>query len=143
MQGLNKLENNGFHGYVFMMSCGVLFGALSEHLYHERVIFAASIVMGIYFAMIHKINRAIGSEPIFTKCLISTFAITAFELAVGIIANRILRLHLWDFSDSLFHVLGQICPREFIIRFITAFPTIYLSKFADKIPLRSERTANG
>ena len=143
MQGLNKLKNNGVHGYVFMISCGVIFGAFLELLYHERVIFAASIIMGIYFAIIHKINRALTYEPIYTRALISTFAITAVELALGIVTNRVMHLHLWDFSDSLFHVLGQICPRESIIRFMIAFPVIYLSKTADKIPLQLEQETNG
>ncbi len=143
MRGLNKLKNNGVHGYVFMISCGVIFGALLELLYHERVIFAASIIMGIYFAIIHKINRALTDEPIYTKALISTFAITAVELALGVITNRVMHLHLWDFSDSFFHLLGQICPRESIIRFIIAFPVIYLSKTADKIPIQWEQKTNG
>ncbi len=143
MQGLNKYENNGFHGYVFMASCGVLFGALIEALYPERVMFIASLIMGIYFVIIHKINRAIEGEPIYTKALISTFAIAAVELAVGIITNRVLHLHLWDFSDSYFHLLGQICPRESIIRLIIAFPVIYLSKFADIIPLLTGGAPNG
>ena len=143
MQGLNNLKNNGVHGYVFMISCGVIFGAFLELLYHERVIFAASIIMGIYFAIIHKINRALTDEPIYTRALLSTFAITAVELALGIVTNRVMHLHLWDFSDSYFHVLGQICPRESIIRFMIAFPVIYLSITADKIPLQLEQETNG
>ncbi len=139
MQGLNKYRNNGIHGYIFMVSCGVLFGAFIEALYHERVIFAASVIMGIYFALIHKINRALKDEPIYTSALISTFTITAVELGIGVITNRVMRLHLWDFSDSLFHVLGQICMRECFIRFVIAFPVIYLSKFADRIPLYGQR----
>ncbi len=143
MQGLNQLKNNGIHGYIFMISCGVLFGAFIELLYHERVLFAASIIMGIFFAIIHRINRALTDEPIYTKALISTFAITAVELAFGVITNRVMHLHLWDFSDSLFHVLGQICPREAFVRFMIAFPVIYLSKFADKIPILGGSTSNG
>lgn len=138
MQGLNNLKNNGVHGYIFMASCGVLFGALIEVLYQERVIFAASIIMGIYFAIIHKMNRALSDEPIFTKALVSTFAITAVELVFGFVTNRVMHLHLWDFSDSLFHFLGQICPHESIVRFIIAFPVIYLSKFTDKIPIQGK-----
>jgi uncharacterized membrane protein len=139
MQGLNRY-NNGIHGYVLTVSCGVIFGALIEALYPERVMFAASVIMGIYFAVIHKINRALSDEPIYTRALISTIAITAIELGLGIITNRVLHLHLWDFSDSLFHVLGQICPRESVIRFIIAFPVIYLSKFADRIPITVRRS---
>ncbi|MBQ8254355.1 MAG: hypothetical protein IJY94_02495 [Clostridia bacterium] len=137
MQGLNKFRDNGIHGYIFMTSCGILFGAFIEALYHERVIFAASVIMGVYFFMIHRINRALKDEPIYTRALISTFAITAVELVFGIITNRVMHLHFWDFSDSLFHVLGQICPRESFIRFVIAFPVIYLSKFADRIPIRA------
>ncbi|MBQ7779315.1 MAG: hypothetical protein IJ404_02370 [Clostridia bacterium] len=143
MQGLKILRNNGIHGYIFMISCGILFGAFIELLYHERVIFAASVIMCIYFAIIHKINRALTDEPIYTKALISTFAISAVELGFGIITNRVMHLHLWDFSDSLFHVLGQICIRESFIRFMIAFPVIYLSKIADRIPIQRGKTSNG
>lgn len=140
MQGLNIYKDNGIHGYIFMISCGVLFGAFIEALYHERVIFAASVIMGIYFALIHRINRSLNEEPKYTRALISTFAITAVELVFGVITNRVMHLHLWDFSDSLFHVLGQICIREIFIRFLIALPVIYLSRFADKIPIRAANT---
>ncbi len=143
MQGLNRIKNNGIHGYIFISACGVLFGAFIELLYSERVMFAASLIMGIYFAIIHRINRAISDEPIYGRALVSTIVITVIELGFGIITNRVMHLHLWDFSDSYFHLLGQICPREAFIRFMIAFPVIYLSKLADLIPIRYERISNG
>lgn len=137
MQGLNKYGDNGIHGYVFMISCGVVFGALLEGLLHERVIFASSLIMGIFFATIHRVNRILNDEPLITKALLSAFAITAVELGFGIVMNKILHLHLWDFSDSVFHLLGQICPRESLIRFIIAFPALYLSSFTDTLPIKT------
>ena len=137
MQGLNKYKDNGIHGYVLMISCGVIFGALTEGLYHERVMLASSIITGLYFAVIHRINRSLKGETLLIKALMSSIAITALELIIGIVANKIFHLHLWDFSDSLFHLLGQICPRESIIRFLTAIPALYLSSYFETIPIKT------
>jgi uncharacterized membrane protein len=138
MQGLKKIQNNGIHGYVFMISFGIVFGALTETLLHERVMFASSVITGIMFAAVHRINRSLDQEPLITKALLSTAFITVFELCFGIVMNEILHLHLWDFSDSTFHLLGQICPRECFFRFLTAIPAIFLSKYADVIPIKNE-----
>ncbi len=142
MQGLNN-KVKAIHGYIFIISCGVIFGALIETLYQERAVFASSIIMGIFFGITHRVNCALHDEPIYTKALISTFLITGIELIIGFIANRIFSLHLWDFSDSMIHLFGQICPREMLIRFIFAYPIIYLSKFADRLSVGITGEADG
>ena len=138
MQGLKKLNGNGIHGYIFMISCGIVFGALTEAFLHERVMFASSLIMGILFGAVHRITRALPDEPLLTKALLATAFITAVELGFGIISNKILHLHLWDFSDSTFHLLGQICPRECLFRFIIALPAIFFSRYADKLPIKQK-----
>lgn len=140
MQGL---KNKGIHGYIFIISCGVIIGALIESLYQERAVFASSIIMGIFFGIAHGVNCALHDEPIYTRALISTFFITGTELIIGVIANRILSLHLWDVSDSMIHLFGQICLRDVFNRFIFAFPIIYLSKFADRLSVSITGEADG
>lgn len=111
---------------------GTVIGAFFELFMVERAVIASAVTMGIYWIIIHRINHSIGEESIFTKALLSTFAITAFELISGVIINRILHLNMWNFSDRSLHVLGQICPSEFALHFITAIPVIYISTFIDR-----------
>ncbi len=111
---------------------GTVLGAFFELFLTERAVIASAVTMGVFFVIIHRINRVVWDESIFTRALLATFAITAFELICGVIINRILHLGMWNFSDRSMHVLGQICPSECILHFMTAIPVISVSAFIDR-----------
>lgn len=40
-------------------------------------------------------------------------AVTAIEFLIGCLMNR--RHHIWDYRKEKYHLLGQICPRFFLV----------------------------
>ncbi len=129
---MRAIRSNNIRSYILMFSTGTVIGAFFELFLTERAVIASAVTMGVFWVVIHRINHVVGEESIFTKALLAMFAITAFELIGGVIINRIMHLDMWNFSDRSMHVLGQICPSECVLRFITAIPIIYISTFIDR-----------
>ena len=78
--------------------------------------------------MIHISNFRMKTKNLFLKCLTGCTIITVLEFFVGIIVNRKLGLHVWDYSGQKYNLLGQICPTFSAIWFMISLPAIYLSK---------------
>lgn len=53
--------------------------------------------------------------PLFWQAIISACIITALEFIVGCIINLWLGWQVWDYSDLLFNLLGQICLYYFLL----------------------------
>lgn len=53
-------------------------------------------------------------------------AITAIELVVGVIVNRVMKWNVWDYSEMKMNVLGQICP---LYSFMWFLLSVFLSPF--------------
>ena len=50
---------------------------------------------------------------------------------MGIVVNRILKWNVWDYSDRILNVIGQICPRFAMYWFLLNLPLIPLFRFLD------------
>lgn len=48
-------------------------------------------------------------EPLWKQVLWSVIFVTACEFITGIIVNKILGWHVWDYTDQPFQIMGQIC----------------------------------
>lgn len=68
------------------------------------------IVGGLCFVIIGLLNECIPWEMLFqTQCLLGTITITALEYTSGCILNLWLGWNVWDYSDRMFNLNGQIC----------------------------------
>lgn len=68
------------------------------------------IVGGIAFLIIGSINEYFTWDiPIWIQSIIGTIAVTILELVSGCILNLWLGLHIWDYSNVPFNLLGQVC----------------------------------
>lgn len=68
------------------------------------------VVGAICFLIIGGINEFYSWEmPLWKQCVISALIITAIEFISGCIVNLGLGWNVWDYSDTPFNVLGQIC----------------------------------
>ncbi len=56
------------------------------------------------------------------KCAIGALLITSVEFLVGCVVNKILDLGVWDYSDRLWNIMGQVCPLFTFIWFIICIP---------------------
>lgn len=52
---------------------------------------------------------------LFVRCVLYAYAITAVELAFGLVCNRLLTWNVWDYSDKVLNLWGQICPQYFLL----------------------------
>lgn len=58
--------------------------------------------------------------------------ICTVEYLTGFIVNLILGWSVWDYSDRLFNVYGQICPLYTILWFLICIPGDALAGFLNK-----------
>lgn len=84
---------------------------------HPSMIFTG----GFCLVVIWFLNRRMLQTPLLFRCLLCTAFVTATEFFVGLLVNRILHLHVWDYSASKFNLLGQICLEFSLIWFLICF----------------------
>jgi len=63
---------------------------------------------------------------IVVKVLVYFATTTGLELFSGIVAQRLFRVHLWDYSDERFHYKGHICLKFSLYWIVLAFAFEYL-----------------
>lgn len=68
---------------------------------------------GLSLIAISKIAKTKLSFPL--KCLASGGAICLIELASGLVVNVWLGLNVWDYSGEKYNILGQVCPKFFVL----------------------------
>lgn len=76
---------------------------------------------GISFYTIGLLNENERFRPSFlSQMLLGTAIITGYELVTGLIVNRLLHLHVWDYSQVPLNYKGQIClPFSLLWFFLT------------------------
>lgn len=68
------------------------------------------ILGGVCFLALGLINELISwNMPITLQMLIGSLIITVLELITGLIVNKWLGLHVWDYSKLPLNLWGQIC----------------------------------
>ena len=64
---------------------------------------------GILFYTLYLIFGYVGKGRILLKCLMGCVIITTGEFLVGCIVNLTFGMNVWDYSDQVLNVFGQIC----------------------------------
>ncbi len=78
--------------------------------YSHPSMFAAG---GLCFLGLGTLSRHSG--PFVAKCVAGGGLITAVELMTGCVVNLWLGKKVWDYRDERYHILGQACPRFFLL----------------------------
>ena len=115
MKQLPKIILGGHHtwreweyGAICMLAGGIGYGLL-EILWRGYTHASMVVTGGVCLTAICFINRKMTRAPFLFRCLLCTAFVITTEFLVGLLVNRILHLRVWDYSDSRFHLLGQIC----------------------------------
>ena len=96
-----NLWRKSFFFYVGgMLYCGL------ELLWRGRTHGSMFLLGGICFLFLGKIGSLRCS--IFTRAMLGGLAITASELAMGLLVNQ--RFQIWDYRSMPMNFRGQICP---------------------------------
>lgn len=84
---------------------------------------------GACLLAICRMNRRLRGRAAWpVRCGAGALIITAFELAVGLVVNRWLRLNVWDYSRLPGNLLGQICPQFCLYWFLINLPLLPLCR---------------
>lgn len=91
-----------------------LIGGLSyviiELLYRGYTHWTMFILGGLCFVIIGLLNEKLSwKTPLISQSLIGGGIITILEYITGIIINVILKWNIWDYSNLLFNIHGQVC----------------------------------
>lgn len=98
-----------------------------ELLYRRRTHWTMAVTGGLCFMLMHKVCRKYRAKPLLFKCAVGAGVITAIELAVGMVVNRVLKWGVWDYSGNFLNFKGQICPLFTGMWFLLGVPMVKLS----------------
>lgn len=116
-----------FYKYIYLFLIGGLSYYSLELLWRGHSHFSMILCGGICFLSIGGINQA-GAPGVglLRQMLLSSVIITSLEFLTGLVVNRWLNLHVWDYSDLPFQLLGQICLPYSILWFFLSLAAIFL-----------------
>lgn len=124
----NKRDLCSLRSYLLMYALGSVLYTVIELLYRGHTHPSMVFLGGVCGAIIHRINRRLPRESLLNRAVLCALAITAAELITGLIVNRLLDLHVWDYSDQPLHLWGQICLPFTFCWFLLSFPALFLSR---------------
>lgn len=80
-------------------------------------------LIGIYYISKFRYSRLL-------RAFFSTLLITTTELIFGFILNIILNLNVWDYSQTPFNFMGQVCLPFSLLWFVLSYVLILIIDFA-------------
>ena len=86
---------------------GIGYGAI-EIAFRGYTHWSMVLTGGAAFLSLYLINSAFTDTSIFIKALLGMIVITALELTVGLIVNKVFALAVWDYSKMPANFMGQI-----------------------------------
>lgn len=109
---------------------GGLIYILIELLWRGYSHWTMFIVGGICFVSIGLINEIFTFEmALFHQMTISSIIVTVIEFISGCVINLYFKLHVWDYSNLPFNILGQICLPFMMLWFLLSLPAIILDDY--------------
>ncbi|MCR4615996.1 MAG: putative ABC transporter permease [Clostridiales bacterium] len=114
---------------LFVFAFGGVIYSLTEIAYRGFTHWTMTLTGGLAFLMLYVINIKLASANIFVKSLVGCLIITSIEFFVGIVANRMFGLKVWDYSGNRFNLCGQVCPRFSCIWFLLCIPGVTICRF--------------
>lgn len=124
---MNKLKNGWKHilykNSVIFFIFGVSYVIL-EILYRGHSATSMFFVGGLCGLLIGLINEVTPKMPVLLQMLLGSVIVTFIEFVTGYILNIKLGLHIWDYSNLRFNILGQVSLLFSILWFFLSFVVI-------------------
>ena len=115
--------------YLFLLMIGGTIYYLIEIAARGFSHWTMFIVGGICFVLVGVINEITPRIPILRQMVLSAIIITAIEFVSGCIINIWLGLDIWDYSDEIGNILGQICPKHTLYWFLLSLAGILIDDY--------------
>lgn len=88
---------------------GVVYASM-ELAFRGRTHWTMAVLGGVLFVVIGLFNEVLPWEMSLTlQAVLGSLVVTGMELVAGIVLNCWLGLAIWDYSNLLFNLWGQIC----------------------------------
>ena len=97
---------------------------------------------GLCLLALQALNRRLAGRPLALRCLAGAGFITGFELAVGLLCNRLLGWCVWDYSAQWGNLWGQVCPRFSAYWYLLCLALLPLLDRADLRPRPGRRPSS-
>lgn len=125
MRKMKNVKNIGEYAAVFL--AGAVMYSLIEIVWRGRTHWTMAVTGGVCLLLIHRCNERHRKWDLFSRCSLSSFYITSVEFAVGWLLNVKLHMMIWDYSDRVGNVMGQICPEYWAYWYLLSIPALMLS----------------
>lgn len=126
---MNKLKNGWKHilykNSVIFFIFGVSY-VLLEVFYRGYSATPMFFVGGLCGLLIGLINEVTPKMPVLLQMLLGSVIVTFIEFVTGYILNIKLGLHIWDYSNLRFNILGQISLLFSVLWFFLSFIVIHM-----------------
>lgn len=114
--------------------CGI------EILWRGYTHWTMGILGGFCFIIIGGLNNYIPWEmKLWKQAVIGSLVVTSCELVFGIILNLFLGLHIWDYSNISFNLLGQICLPFTVLWFFLSVICIFVDDWLRYVLFHEEK----
>lgn len=100
---------------------GAIGYALVEIVWRGFSHWSMMITGGLCLMIFYKINVK-NNFSILQRCLMAMVIVTSFEFVVGGFVNLVWGMNVWDYSNQLFNLKGQICPLFSMVWFFMGIP---------------------
>lgn len=110
-----------------VFSFGAVIYSIIEILFRGFTHWTMTLTGGFTLVTLYLANIKMKTKSLIVRCLAGSLIITAIEFIVGCVVNRALNMHVWDYSQEKYNVLGQICPLFSIFWFLLCIPATLLS----------------
>lgn len=97
-----------FIKFAGLFTVGGLSYGLIELLWRGYTHWSMLLAGGVCFLLMFIVYSRYKSMRIIDRFLIGSAIITTVELLLGLVLNYYLKLHIWDYSNLHFNILGQI-----------------------------------
>ena len=92
--------------------CGAVLYAAIEIMWRGYTHWTMAALGGLLFLLLGGLNNWLPWDmPLLWQIIIGTAIVTAAEFVAGCILNLWLGLGIWDYSNLLGNIFGQICPQ--------------------------------
>ena len=125
--------------YFMRFAIGAVLYGLIEVVVRGYTHWTMALTGGAVLVLINLINQTKGLS-LLSRCLLGATVITSLEFGVGMIVNVALKWNVWDYSDRMFKVYGQICPKFCIAWFFISIPAFAICNYIEKRFCQAEAT---
>ena len=129
---MNKLKNGWKHTVYKNLVIFLIFGisyVFLEVFYRGHSDVSMFFVGGLCGLLIGLINEITPKMPVLLQMLLGSVIVTFIEFVTGYILNIKLGLHIWDYSNLRFNILGQVSLLFSTLWFFLSYIVIKLDDY--------------